>query len=207
LYDSPSINSLNSIPKTRINKTSDGYFRLFHAGALASDRKLNLDKVIEAIQDIDGVKLIVAGYGDVAEVIKELSKKMPSKIEFLGKISYGDVIENGIKSDLFFVLRDPVVPANRYTCGSTLFNAMICGKPILANIGSSTATKVSQEDCGIVVDANDIEEIKMAIIRLKNNPDLRLKLGLNAKNAYLETYNWGIMENRLVGLYQQTLEK
>ncbi len=201
IYDSP--------PKVR-DKEDIGYqrnevFRLFYAGVLYKMRRLNLDKVLEAIKNIEEVKLVIAGYGDLVDEIKEWMLHMPDKVEFLGKISYEEVIERGLEADLFFVLRDPLVPANRYTCGSTLFNAMVCGKPILANKGSSTAIKVYREDCGVVVDANNIKEIKEAIIKLRDNPELCEELGANARKAYEERYSWEIMEERLVDLYRELI--
>ena len=206
IYDSP--------PDTFSKKDSDylgnqtkGNFTLFYAGALYKNRRLNLDKVVEAIKDIEGVKLIIAGYGDLVNETKEWSYRMPDKVEFIGRISYEEVIERGLRADLFFVLRDSTVPTNRYTCGSNLFNAMICGKPILANGGSSTATKVYEENCGLVVDANDIAEIRKAIVKLKENPQLCQELGATGRKAYEQRYSWQIMEQRLVTLYQELTQE
>lgn len=205
IYDSP--------PDTFRQEHSDhpdnkirGDFTLFYAGALYKNRRLNLNKVVDAIKDIEGVKLIIAGYGDLVNNIKEWSSRLPEKVEFIGKISYEEVIERGLKADLFFVLRDSAVPANRYTCGSNLFNAMICRRPILSNQGTSTATKTYQENCGLVVDANNTEEIRGAIVRLRDNPELCRELGANARRAYDQKYSWEIMEKRLLDLYQELNE-
>jgi len=178
-------------------------FTLFYAGVLYREKRLNLDKVIEAIKDIDSVKLVIAGYGDLTTEIQELSNQMPDKIEFIGKIHYAEVIERGLKANLFFSLRDPIVPTNRYTCGSTLLNAMSVGRPILANKVTSTASKVYEENCGLVVDANNLEEVKGAIIKLRDNLELCRELGVNARKAYEQRYSWEIMEQRLVALYKE----
>ena len=132
---------------------------------------------------------------------------MPDKVEFIGKISYEEIIERGLRADLFFVLRDSMVPTNRYTCGSTLFNAMICSKPILVNQGTSTAKKVSEEKCGLVVNANNIEEIREAIIKLRDSPELCEDLGTNGRKAYEQKYGWHIMEQRLLALYHELVGK
>ncbi len=198
IYDSPPDYLItDGIKETRRNEK----FTLFYAGQLIRDRLLNLDKVIGAIEDIAGVRLVVAGYGDLAEEIREKAVSLPDKLEFLGKISYQDVIRRGLAADLFFVLRDPVVPFYRYICGSTLFNAMICGKPILVNRGTSTTNKVTRENCGLAVNSGDVEEIKWAIIKLRDDPPLCRELGANARRAYDERYGWEIMSRRLVGLY------
>jgi glycosyltransferase involved in cell wall biosynthesis len=95
------------------------------------------------------------------------------------------------------------VPFYRYICGSTLFNAMVCGKPILVNLGTSTTNKVNRENCGLAVNSGDVEEIKQAIIRLRDNPPLCRELGANARRAYEQRYGWEIMETRLIGLYNE----
>ncbi len=180
-------------------------FTLFYAGVLHREKRLNLDKLFAAIQDIDGVKLVIAGYGDLTDEIEELSSRMPDKLEFIGKISYAEVIELGLKSNLFFNLRDAIVRTNRYTCGSTLLNAMSIGRPILVSTGTSTTTKVSEENCGLVVDADNLEEIKEAIIKLRDNRVLCEELGANARKAYEQRYSWKIMEQRLAALYEEIM--
>ncbi len=83
----------------------------------------------------------------------------------------------------------------------------MCGKPILVNQGTSTAQKVREENCGIVVDAHNVAEVRTAIEKLRDNPDLCRQFGLNARKAYVEKYNWAIMEKRLLKLYQELLGK
>ena len=206
VYDTPPDYLINqdAFPPERTERRS---FTLFYAGQLHHDRLLNLDKVIDVVKEIDGVKLVVAGYGDMAGEIGELAVSLPDKFEFLGKISYQEVIRRGLAADLFFVLRDPVLPFYRYICGSTLFNAMICGKPILVNQGTSTTKKVSEENCGIAVNSGDVDQIKQAIIKLRDSPSLCRELGASARRAYDQRYSWDIMGQRLVGLYNELTEE
>ena len=206
IYDSP--------PDYLIRNDSNGQeipkndkFTLFFAGQLHRDRLLNLDKVIEAVKDIDGVKLMIAGYGDMAEEIREIAARLPGKLEFIGKISYQEVIQRGLVADLFFVLRDPVLPFYRYICGSTLFNALICGKPILVNRGTSTTNKVTRENCGLAVNSGDVREIKQAIIKLRDSPQLCREFGANARQAYEQRYGWDIMAQWLVNLYNELTQE
>ncbi len=218
IADESQIDEMSGIPNSRIVPIYDSpqdmfvtkdycqqnkLFILFFAGVLDAARKLNLDKLVSAIKNIDGVKLTIAGYGDLAKEIEKWSHEMPYKIEFMGSISHEEVIDHSKNADLLFVLRDPIVPVNRYICGSKLLEAMACGKPILANKGTSTAQKVIQENCGIVVDANDINEIANAIIRLREDPSFCRKLGENARKAYEIRYSYSIMEKRLLNLYQK----
>jgi len=199
VYDSPP----DALGKKDSSYHSNEAFTLFYAGVFSREKRLNIDKVIEAIKDIDGVKLVIAGYGDLTGEIEELSNQLPDKIEFIGKINYAEVIERGLKANLFFSLRDPIIPTNRYTCGSTLLNAISVGRPILVSKGTSTATKVYEEKCGLIVDPNNLDEVKGAIIKLRDNPELCRELGINGRKAYEQRYSWEIMEQRLIALYRE----
>jgi len=200
IYDSP--NTIFPIDTHRqINKP----FIIFYAGLLNSDKKLNLDKIFMAANDIEDIKIVIAGFGDLVDMIKEWSEKIPQKIDFIGEISHAEVLTRSAKADLLFVLRSPLIIENKYICGSKLLESMMVGTPILVNKGTSTATKVTEEDCGIVVDSNDINEIKCAIIKLRDSPKLCENLGKNALNAHEKRYSWKIMEQRLVTLYQDLI--
>lgn len=199
VYDTPP----DTFNRIDVSQRKNEVFTLFYAGVFHKARRMNLDKVVAAIKDIDNVKLVVSGYGDQVEEIKEWSRKMPDKVEFLGFISHEEVWQRSCTADLLLVARTPVIPGNRYNCGSTFLRAMMCGRPFLANKDTATADKVSKENCGLVVNADNITEIREAIIKLKENPELCKELGANAKKAYEQRYRWEIMEQRLMALYRE----
>ncbi|MCK4733234.1 MAG: glycosyltransferase, partial [Methanophagales archaeon] len=199
VYDSPP----DTFNKMDISPRGNDTFTLFYGGMLLSAKLLNLDKIFTAIKDIEGVRIIVAGFGDLVDKIKEWSHQMPDKIQFIGEISHAEVLKRSVEAELLFILRSPLVLANKYICGSKVLEAMMCGTPILVNKETSTASKVYEENCGLVVDASNIEEIKKAIIRLRDDPELCEELGANARRAYEQRYGWDIMEQRLVDLYRE----
>jgi glycosyltransferase involved in cell wall biosynthesis len=203
IYDSPDDNYYTVIKENRPSQK----FTLFYAGGLSSARALNLDKAIDAVKSLEGVKITIAGYGDLAIDIENLSKEFPEKVEFLGTISHSEVLRRTFGADLLFLLRSPQLPVNKFICGSKLLQAMMCGRPILVNKGTSTAKKVLEENCGIVVDANNIEEIKNAIIMLRDHPRMCEELGANGRIAYEARYSWAIMERRLLILFRELTEK
>lgn len=201
VYDSPP-DIWDKVEKT--HRTGKG-FTLFFAGGLSSARALNLDNVFTAIKDIEGVRLMITGHGDLIGRIKEWARQMPEKIQFLGWIDSREEVLKSIinEADLLFVLRDPNIPLNKYISGAKSLDARMCGKPLLVNQGTSASIKVSQENCGLVIeDAANSEEIKQAIVKLRDNPELCRELGANARKAYEQKYNWQIMEQRLIALYR-----
>ena len=184
-------------------KIHNGDIIILYVGSLSRRRHLNLDKLCSAIQGLKGVRLLIAGYGDLVGDIKEWANQSNGAINFIGRIDYSEALKMSLQADALVVLRDSNIRANKYICGSKIWEAMMSGKPILVNKGTSTADKVDKENCGLVVDANNVEEIKDAIIKLRDNPELCEELGANGRRAYEERYSWEIMEKRLLDLYRE----
>jgi glycosyltransferase involved in cell wall biosynthesis len=200
IYDSPSPLLSRSVKASEKEKDP---FTIFYAGYLNQSGNLNIQAIIEAIRTIEGVKVIFAGEGDLVEELKTKELETKGKVQYIGWIPYDKVLKMSYKSDLLFSLREPSPLAQKYICGSKFLEATMCGKPILVNKGTSTAYKVHKENCGLVVDANNIEEIENAIIKLKENPGLCQRLGVNGRKAYERRYSWEIMKQRLLSLYQE----
>ena len=72
----------------------------------------------------------------------------------------------------------------------------------LVSKGTTMTDIVEKENCGLSVDCNSVDEIRKAILMLKEDPDLCRQLGAKGRRAYEERYNWEIMEKRLLAIYQ-----
>ena len=88
-----------------------------------------------------------------------------------------------------------------FTIERKLFEAMMCGKPILVSKGAAMAESVDKENCHLAADCNSVEEIKQAIGKLKQNPELRGLLRADGRTVYEQEYSWQVMEQRLLSLY------
>jgi len=179
---------------------TDGRFNIFYGGFLQPDR--DVASMIKVVSEIRDCNLTIAGGGHTEDVqnIKNLSKNTQN-VTYLGVIPYHDILMQSSKADLLFALYDPAVPNNLLASPNKLFESMMCGKPIIVNEGAAAADKVREENCGCVVPFNDYDALKTAVISLKDNPDLRKKMGQNGRIAYDTKYNWNLMEKRLLNLY------
>jgi len=189
------------IPSKKQNST----FTIFYAGLLTKGR--SLDKVIMAIQNVEDVKLIIAGYGDQIKELKKEASESPEKVQFIGQINHTEVLQRTLAAKLLFSLYDPSVPLHRFASSNKLFEAMMCHKPVLVSKDTAMAHIVEHENCGLVVDCNSVAEIRKAIASLKQDPELSQQLGANGRRAYEQKYSWKIMEERLIALYQRIAGK
>jgi glycosyltransferase involved in cell wall biosynthesis len=199
VYDTPP----DTFKRTNVSKSKNECFTIYYAGAFTKARSMNLDKIVAAVKTADNVRLVISGYGDQTQEIQRWADENPDKISFLGFISHEEVFQWSCRADLLLVARAPSVIGNRYNCGSTVLRALMCGKPFLANKDTATADLIDRADCGISVDAYNIEEINGAITKLRDNSSLCQQYGENAKKAYEKLYKWEIMEQRLQHLYKE----
>lgn len=200
IYDSPP--TVSNI--SHMNREL-GIFKIFYAGYLNKEGNLNIESVLEAIRDIENVKITIAGEGNLVEDIKAKASEMPEKIQYLGWIPYDKVLELSFNADMLFSLRDQYPLTHRYICGSKFLEALMCGKPVLVNKGTSTAVKVKKAKCGLVIDAHNINEVREAILKLKNDEQIWKYFALNSIKAYDSKYSWEKMRQRLFDLYFKLL--
>jgi glycosyltransferase involved in cell wall biosynthesis len=78
----------------------------------------------------------------------------------------------------------------------------MCGVPIITNVATEIVTETQ---CGIVVNYKEVDQIRDAIVRLRDDPHLRKRLGENGRKAFLQKYNWSTMEKELFKVYENLL--
>ena len=180
-------------------------FKIFYGGVIIPER--DIIGMLRIVSEREDILMTVAGWGNQALVsdVKSFASKYPN-IFYMGGVSYEEIISCSLNADILFALYDPSVPNNKYSSPNKLFEAMMCGKPIIVNDNTTMADTVREECCGIVVPFGDKDALENAVLTLKNNPELRKELGENGRRAYETKYNWKIMEKRLLDLYA-SLEK
>jgi len=138
-------------------------------------------------------------------------KKLLNKIEGISNIIYKgfldheEVLDLEANSDAMVALYDlNLQTQNKYVMGNKLFEAMMFGVPVITNVATQI---VNETDCGIIVDYDNPEQIKEAIITLRDKPELCKRLGTNGRKAFLEKYNWNLMEHKLFVVYDTLLNR
>lgn len=189
--------------KENIQKSKNNLdFILGYVGLLQKER--GFDYLIDLIKEMEGVKLVIGGFGPYEQAIKRKIKGVKN-IEFLGKISpYEKTLEIESKFNVLFALYDPSVPNHRYSSPNKLFEAMMLQKPIIVTRDTGMDKIVEKYQCGIIVDYNNKTQLKKAILKLKENNN---SYGKNGREAYLKFFHSDIMKNRLLQFYKEILAK
>jgi len=76
------------------------------------------------------------------------------------------------------------------------------GLPVITNV---TPKLIKETECGVLVDYNNLQEIRSTVIELRDNLELRQKFGSNGRKAFEQKYNWSAVEKELFTIYQNLL--
>lgn len=166
-----------------------------------------LDEVVEAIINIEGIKLIVVGpYSE--EIICKLKNKwgdiIAEKVYFTGFVPQKklvDFIDYAIAS---IILYEKDID-NCWLCApNRLYQALIREIPVIVGINPPMANLVNKYNCGVVLagDGSNVEDIKNGIIKMIEN---QAKFNENTKHC-LDNISWesqmpifkNIMETKMV---------
>jgi glycosyltransferase involved in cell wall biosynthesis len=177
-------------------------FRVVLSGQLIEGRYI--PEMTEAVSRSDETEMIIAGFGP-----KEFVEKLIVKASGYGNVSYigkNSSLEESLAlvstADAIFSLNDPAIPNNKMMSSNKLFEAMMLGKPIVVNRGTSMEEKVRRFNCGLVAENAEPESLTSALRFLRENPGMARQMGENGRRAYESFYDWRFMSERLAKLYQ-----
>jgi glycosyltransferase involved in cell wall biosynthesis len=181
------------------SKEEQNGFKLLFTGHLRPGRGLEI--LPDIVKDLRYTQLVITGRAEDQKFLNKIDGI--TNITYKGFLDHDEVLDLEASSDVMIALYDlNLQTQNKYVMGNKLFEAMMCGKPVISNVAQEIIKEVN---CGIVVDYDNVEQIKEAIVTLRDNPELCKRLGDNGRKAFLEKYNWSIMEQRLYKVYENLI--
>jgi len=192
---------LNCSENHKIDKTKQQNGVLTLCCAAPITREQGLEKITSAMQGLKGIELVFAGRILDKEFLNEMLE-LPN-VKYKGLLLPKDAISLEANSDVIISLYDLKVPIYNFGNSVKTFDAMMLGIPVITNISHELIKEV---DCGIEVNWNDSDQITSAIINLRDDLELRERLGKNGRIAFEQKYNWEEMEKNLYKIYEMLLK-
>ncbi len=154
----------------------------------------------KALERAGDMKLILVGAGPLEEKIKMFSYDLGLQ---------GSIVFTGIRQDvnrLLSALDIFVLPSYTEGCPTSLIEAMASGKAIVASGIPSIREIVRHGEEAILVNPNQVEELKHALLQLHDDADLRAELGRKAMQRS-ELYDVNRVYAQILKLYQNLTPK
>jgi len=162
-------------------------------------KRKGFDKVVEVIGDvtktIPNLLYVLAGKGPDEEHIKSFQKDA-NNILYLNNLSDDEKWAWLALSDIFITAsRD--IDGDFEGFGIVYLEAYLAGKPVIAGNSGGVSDAVRDNYSGLLINPDDNEEIKKAIITLALNKELRVTLGSQGQKMAIEEFNWQNQINKI----------
>lgn len=164
-------------------------------------RRRLFPEIIDVLEGVDNIRFVIAAKKGNMKLYQEVEKAASKyvNVEFLGEIPFDQVVPRTFEADV--VLHSISPTYGEVMTPNKLFEAMVCGRPIVSTKATYAGKMTEALQCGLVVEYN-VSAFKEAIIKLRDDPALCEKLGQNALNAAKTMYNWRNMAKKLLNVYK-----
>jgi glycosyltransferase involved in cell wall biosynthesis len=168
---------------------------------------INVDRggleLIDAVRITDEVSLLIVGSGDQFGLLKEKVLKMglTERIKLISKCPWQTLMRYTRSADAGLSLDNNSNMNYNFSLPNKVFDYLSAGIPVIATELAEISKIVNEYSCGILIPDLAPEEIRKAIIRLRDNRDLLAELKRNSAEAS-RILNWKNESLKIVELYK-----
>lgn len=165
-----------------------------------------LDILFKAFAELEHIaprkaRIRIAGDGPERGYLQKLA----SRLEIAQYIEWVGDIPNQKVAEFYQELDVVVVPSRRESFGVTAVEGSACGKPIIASQVGGLSEVVIDGKTGILVQSENVTELKEAMLRLINNPEERASMGQAGREFVVTHYNWQENVSQMEKVYRGLL--
>lgn len=182
------------IPDYRWKRPSTVYF-----GRL--ERNKGLTTLVDAVKSIDGIELRIIGDGPLKHyLLSKIHDENITNVRLLG-FQTGSNLHNEIRNSMF-----AVVPSELYENNPlAVIEAFALGKPVIGSNIGGIPELVLDHKTGFTFEPGNAEDLRIKIHTLKNNPDLIVEMGINARKFVENHLNAECYYQKLKNIYHSIL--
>jgi glycosyltransferase involved in cell wall biosynthesis len=125
---------------------------------------------------------------------------IPKNMESTGWLEYRE-LQDYIYASQFYVV--PLQPITHAGGDSSLLHAMGFGKAIVATRAPSTEAYIEHGQTGLLVEPQDVEGMRQAILQLWQNPGEAERMGKEARRRFEEHHTIDKLAQRVYGVAQE----
>jgi len=181
-------------------KRNDNKFHLITVSRLI-ERK-GIQHILNALSELndESIHLSIVGEGNYEKELRNMCNKLGlnNVVTFTGFRRRDIIPVYFSQSDVF------ILPSLAEAFGNVIAEAMACGLPIISTDEGGIPDLVDEEN-GILVKPGNVEQIKSAIMAMKTNEEMRIRMG-KANTAKIEQkYKWEKVALAYNRIYEKSL--
>lgn len=149
-----------------------------------------------AKQQVPGIKLYLAGDGEIDKVSAEVQKEgLQENVEIVGWANFDK------KLSLLQTVSTVTLPSYNEGLPMSVLEGMACGKAIISsNVGA--IPEVVKPENGILIEAGDVEALANALVRCATDLEMVTSMGVQNYQKIQVEYSMRRMHSKLAGYYQ-----
>ncbi|GMQ81803.1 MAG: glycosyltransferase family 4 protein [Rhodothermia bacterium] len=168
------------------------------------DWKKGIERLLSALVDLDGTRLIVAG-NDESGYIQKL-RSLSERLGVRGRVSFVGPVAGEEKWRLFRRASAFVLPSYSENFANTVLEAMAMECPVIVTPEVGLAHTVSSSGAGVVT-AGESASLATAIRRVLEDPEMALTMGQKGKAIVEDEFSWTKITVAMESAYHEVVEE
>jgi glycosyltransferase involved in cell wall biosynthesis len=148
--------------------------------------------LIDAAAGCDGLRVVLAGDGDLRAQLEQQARTAGAPVTFVGNLERGVLAEALAAADVVAVPSVVDRAGNVDGLPNTLLEALAAGRALVASRVAGIPDVVRDGDNGLLVPPGDAPSLRAALRRLRDDAQLRAGLGRCARRTALERLTWPV---------------
>lgn len=180
----------NQDMRTRLTNNHPDDLLLLYVG------RLSKEKGVQQLRDLcalPGVRVALVGGGPQESEMKRFFADMDA--HFTGILTGQELLDAYNAADVF------VFPSQSETFGLAPLEAMACGLPVIAPFAGGLRDTIQDGINAIVYEPMQPQSLVNAVIRLRDNPHMRMQLSQQA-HTYAQQKSWQASMDQLIEIYR-----
>jgi glycosyltransferase involved in cell wall biosynthesis len=163
-----------------------GSFRKFHA----------LEQAVEALAGMEGATLLLVGDGPERARVRELGREAGVAVRLTGTVPYQEIPKYLAAMDAALVLCSPDQPFHYSPL--KLAEYLAAGLPVVAPNVAQLHDRLTDGVDAVLVPPGDASALAGSLKQLRDDPELRAKLGAEARRTARQNWSWDTELNRVL---------
>ena len=157
---------------------------------------------VERVGSHVDLRLAIYGDGGDRAALEALATQcgLGTKVTFHGRVEHAAVPEILNSIDIFVAL------SNSESFGVSVIEASSTGRPVIVSDADGLMEVVQPEETALVVPRNDAKAASDAMLRLINDPKLRIDMGKKGRRFVGERFSWNKSVETMIAVYKSSVK-